>query len=262
MRLSLVSSLALVPALALSLPAQGSDRVIRPGGASSAALHARVCTKSTIEMIDVAPVSADSTLPLSKSYREHAAKEVFFYFNPPEARTPRYATVRLTAHRSGAVSSIDVVETSNDYFSREVERAVGEAARGRAFVPFPDDVTRDSLMLQLSVGRRAGDAKPYLAKRTVCPVWPLASNPVPEYPTDLRVHGVQGYVQARFMVDASGRIDPGTFQVLQSNADGFTRAVIDVLPRLRYQPAEVQGRKVEQLTEQTFTFGIADHPMP
>jgi hypothetical protein len=58
-------------------------------------------------------------------------------------------------------------------------------------------------------------------------------------------------------------LDPNTVQILQSSGDPFTEAVRDVLPNLRYKPATVQGTKIRQLTEQTFTFGFAyNQPAP
>jgi hypothetical protein len=53
-------------------------------------------------------------------------------------------------------------------------------------------------------------------------------------------------------------VRPATFQVLQTTNKQFAEAVRDILDELHYMPAEVQGQKVEQLTEQTFTFGFTD----
>jgi TonB family protein len=253
-----ILALTLVSLAPLALSAQ--DRIIRPGGASSAALHARRCEQSTIEMIEARAAPTDSSIRVPHGYLDQVAREIFFYFNPPEVRTPRFAVVRATAHRDGRLSAVTVVETSNDYFVREIERALGEVATARALPPLPEAVPGDSLALELSFGRHAGGTTPYLAKRKVCPAWPLTSNPTPEYPTELQEQGVRGFVRARFMVDSTGHVDPATFQVLQSSAPAFTEAVRRVLERLRYQPAEVQGRKVQQLTEQTFTFGLTERP--
>lgn len=67
----------------------------------------------------------------------------------------------------------------------------------------------------------------------------------------------------QFMVDEDGNLDLNTVQVLQSSGDPFTEAVRAILPSLRYKPASVQGTKIRQLTEQTFTFGFAyNQPAP
>lgn len=243
------------------LPAQ--ERVIVPGGASAAAPRARQCEKPRIEMVDVRPLAAPGAGAVPGEYLERAAREAFFYFNPPEVKRPRYAIVQLVAHSNSSISALKVVESSrNDYFDREVTRALGEAARGGAFAPLPAELGADSLPLELSFGRHAGDTEPFLEKRELCPAWPSSRNPTPEYPRELREHGVPGMVRAQFMVGVDGKIKPGTFSVIQSTDDRFVQAVEAVLPRLRYLPAEVQGRKVEQLTEQTFTFGLQYEPRP
>jgi outer membrane biosynthesis protein TonB len=260
MHLSVYVALAL-PIFGAALAAQ--ERVVRPGGASSAALHARQCENPKIEMVDVRPVASSDGGAVSHDYLDRAAKELFFYFNPPEAKRPRYTILRLVAHSDGSLTGLQVMESSqNDYFDREVTRSIREAARGGAFVPFPQAVHADSLMLELSFGRHAGNADPYFAKRAVCPAWPRQMNPTPEYPRELREQGVRGFVRARFMVDADGKARPSTFMVLQATDKRFVRAVEDILPQLKYMPAEVQGRKVEQLTEQIFSFGLEYRPQP
>jgi len=96
----------------------------------------------------------------------------------------------------------------------------------------------------------------------VCPAWPKPGNPQPDYPAQERSQGIRGVVTAQFMVTVDGRVKPETFQVIQSSDASFTEAVRDILPALRYEPAEVMGKKVEQLTRQTFSFGFNDRPTP
>ena len=253
-------------ALALSVvgtAVQAQGRMIRPGGASTASLHARRCESQNIEMVEVRPVTDSAVAAVPDEYLERAANEIFFYFNPPEVKRPRYAIVRLVARANGSVSALEVVESSqNDYFDREVTRALGEAALGRAFVPLPPAIHADSLPLQLAFGRHAEDAKSLFAKRTVCPAWPRLRNPAPDYPAELRQQGVRGFVRARFMVTADGKVKPDTIVILQATNKRFERAVEEVLPRLEFMPAEVQGRKVEQLTEQLFSFGLEERLQP
>lgn len=77
------------------------------------------------------------------------------------------------------------------------------------------------------------------------------------YPEMLRSAQVEGTVLASFVVDTSGRADMGTFKVLRSDHELFTNAVKNALPRIRYLPAEVGGRKVKQLVQQPFQFSLA-----
>lgn len=77
------------------------------------------------------------------------------------------------------------------------------------------------------------------------------------YPEVLRSAQVEGTVLASFVVDTTGRADMSTFKVLRSDHELFTNAVKAALPRIRYLPAEVGGRKVKQLVQQPFVFSLA-----
>jgi TonB family protein len=244
--------------LCTSLPAQ--ENVVTPGGATTVVPRARQCETKKIEMVDVR-ASGPAAVGLPDDYRKRVAEQVFFYFNPPEVKKPRYSVQQLVVQANGAVSDVKVAESSrNDYFDREAKRAIDEAARAGAFLPLPEGVGAGSLPLELSFGRRAGETKSYRETRTSCPAWPKKGNPRPEYPREMREHSVQGIVRARFMVGIDGRVKPNTLMILQTTNQQFAREVEMILPKLEYQPAEVQGRKIEQLTEQLFTFGIEAEP--
>lgn len=239
---------------------QAQERVVTPGGATMVVPRARQCEKRKIEMVDLRAIGSESAR-LPDDYRERVAEEVFFYFNPPEVKRPRYSIQQAVLHSNGTISGLKVVESSqNDYFDREAKRAIEETARAGAFLPLPEGLGSDTLSLELSFGRRVGETKDYRETRTSCPAWPKKGNPRPEYPRDMREHSIQGIVRARFMVGIDGRVKPNTLTILQATNKQFAREVELVLPKLEYQPAEVQGRKIEQLTEQVFTFGIEVEP--
>jgi len=84
----------------------------------------------------------------------------------------------------------------------------------------------------------------------------LPGTATPRYPSMLQSAGVDGSVLAQFVVDTLGRVEQGSFRALESTHDLFTAAVREALTRARFAPAEVGGRKVRQLVEQTFTFNI------
>lgn len=88
------------------------------------------------------------------------------------------------------------------------------------------------------------------------PVTQLGGAP-PRYPDILRQAGVEGEVQAQFVVDTTGRAEMNSFKVLRSSHDLFAAAVRAALPGMRFIPAEVGGRKVRQLVQQPFSFAIA-----
>lgn len=87
-------------------------------------------------------------------------------------------------------------------------------------------------------------------------VEPISSTQQVAFPEALRSSGVGGEVQAQFVVDTLGRIEAGSFKVQKSSNDLFASAVRSHLPRMRFYPAEVGGRKVRQLVQQSFVFNI------
>jgi hypothetical protein len=86
----------------------------------------------------------------------------------------------------------------------------------------------------------------------------LASSAAPAYPLKLLDKHVQGYVDARYVVDTTGFADTSTFEVLKSTNKEFVDAVRDALPYMRFAPAKIGSAKVRQLVQQQFTFKISD----
>lgn len=78
----------------------------------------------------------------------------------------------------------------------------------------------------------------------------------PRYPTALRDRGVPGVVEARFIVDADGRIEPESFAVLHSTGAEFTDAVSAAVPCLRFLPSEIRGTRVRVEVRQPFVFNV------
>lgn len=87
-------------------------------------------------------------------------------------------------------------------------------------------------------------------------VAPASGNPQPRYPDMLRSANVEGEVIAQFVVGTDGKVDMSTFKVLKSSHDLFTSAVKNVLPNMRFLPAEVGGSKVKQLVQMPFVFAL------
>jgi protein TonB len=87
-------------------------------------------------------------------------------------------------------------------------------------------------------------------------VEPISSTQQVAFPEGLRSSGVGGEVAAQFVVDTLGRVESGSFKVLKATNDLFAAAVRSHLPRMRFYPAEVGGRKVRQLVQQAFVFNI------
>lgn len=87
-------------------------------------------------------------------------------------------------------------------------------------------------------------------------VVPRAGNPAPAYPSMLRSAHVEGSVVVQFIVDTTGRAEPGSIHVLSSTHEMFTDAVRAAILASRYVPAEAHGERVRQVVEQRFTFAL------
>ena len=90
------------------------------------------------------------------------------------------------------------------------------------------------------------------------PVLQLPTPGAVRYPTMLRGAAIEGEVNARFVVDTTGRVEPGSLVVLASDHELFSATVRAALSSLRFIPAEAGGRKVRQLVEQRFVFELKD----
>jgi protein TonB len=99
--------------------------------------------------------------------------------------------------------------------------------------------------------------QPYFEFQVEKPVVPAPGSTQPRYPDMLRQAGVEGEVLAQFVVDTTGRAEPGSLKILKSSHDLFIQSVKNALPQMKFIPAEVGGRKVKQLVQQPFSFSIA-----
>jgi protein TonB len=84
----------------------------------------------------------------------------------------------------------------------------------------------------------------------------LQESPKPKYPSVLESSGIAGEVQAQFVVSSSGKADLESFKVLKSTNELFTQAVKSVLPRMKFSPAMIGGKPVNQLVQQSFQFAV------
>jgi TonB family protein len=109
-------------------------------------------------------------------------------------------------------------------------------------------------------GRRAGlgsgDARRAYSESQVDRAVSVTRAPEPRYPDALKSVGVVGEVHMRYIVDARGRVEPGSIQVISATHKLFADAVRAALLNARYRPAEVGGQPVRQLVEQPFIFKL------
>ncbi|MDQ6717379.1 MAG: energy transducer TonB [Gemmatimonadota bacterium] len=98
--------------------------------------------------------------------------------------------------------------------------------------------------------------KTYFEFQVEKPAQAASGNPSPRYPEVLKSSGVEGKVMAQFVVLETGRADMSDFKILSSDNDLFSSAVKNVLPSMRFLPAEIGGKKVRQLVQLPFEFKI------
>jgi hypothetical protein len=82
------------------------------------------------------------------------------------------------------------------------------------------------------------------------------SSAAPIYPRELIAIGVEGLVQATYVVDTVGRVDTTTIEVVHSDDPRFTASVRTALGEMLFRPAKRGGKTVRQLVEQKFRFKI------
>ena len=88
---------------------------------------------------------------------------------------------------------------------------------------------------------------------------PKPGNRPPKYPTDLRNAGIEGKTMFEFVIEANGRVDLTTVQVISATAEQFVKAVIDALPDLRFEPLYVEGCPVPVVARMPFEFSLIRH---
>ena len=63
---------------------------------------------------------------------------------------------------------------------------------------------------------------------------------------------------AQFVVNESGRYEAGTLKILNSSNPGFTAAVKDALPRMKFSAAQIGGKKVQQLVQNAVSVPLGE----
>lgn len=105
-------------------------------------------------------------------------------------------------------------------------------------------------------GLGSGDAGRAYSENQVDRAVQMTRAATPRYPDALKSVSVEGQVQVRYIVDARGRVEPGSIQVLSTTHKLFAEAVREALLNSRFRPAEAGGHPVRQLVEQPFIFKL------
>ena len=131
-------------------------------------------------------------------------------------------------------------------------RIIGEEIRRIGAVS--SDAERTSARARLAQMHADAPWLPYFEFEVDRPVRVAEGSAHPRYPAELKAANVEGEVQAQFVVDTSGRVEPGSFKVLKSSHELLTAAAREALPGMRFLPAEAKERKVRQVVQQPYHF--------
>jgi hypothetical protein len=84
----------------------------------------------------------------------------------------------------------------------------------------------------------------------------LENSPFPKYPRDVEAAGIGDSLKLRFTVLPDGHVVGQSVDVLQAHYREFLRAVGDVLPKIRFRPAQLGACAVPESVTQTFVFAV------
>jgi TonB family protein len=79
----------------------------------------------------------------------------------------------------------------------------------------------------------------------------------PRYPPPLQSAGLEGRVTVRFVIDAAGRVEPGSIRITSAGHAGFEGSARETIRTTVFRPARVQGRAVRQWAQQAVVFRIS-----
>jgi hypothetical protein len=94
------------------------------------------------------------------------------------------------------------------------------------------------------------DDRPFIDFQVEKPAMALSHDPTPRFPQALAGSMASGEVMMQFVIDTTGRAEPGTMRVMKATHRLLGEAVQAVFPDMRFAPAEVGGRRVRMLVQQ------------
>lgn len=80
--------------------------------------------------------------------------------------------------------------------------------------------------------------------------------PEPAYPPALRAAGIEGVVQATYVVNQQGGVEPESVIIVSSDHPSMSAAVREALVGARFHPGKVRGTPVRSLVRQTIRFSL------
>ena len=99
-----------------------------------------------------------------------------------------------------------------------------------------------------------GEARTFFEHGVACPAVPLVSNPSPAYPEPVPAGAMRREIVARFIVDTTGLVIPGTVRVSTTADSPFVAAARSTLAGWRFTKATRRGVVVRQLSHASLVF--------
>ena len=170
------------------------------------------------------------------------------YYMPPPNRV---------AHQEGSRETLRYIELAPEGLGAGLGTPAIDASRPWRLSDTDDfgDQGRDTTHT-LATTPIAGDDSTFTILQVDSAATRDPASAAPAYPATLLVQGIQGSVDAQYVVDTTGAADSSTLRILASTHPDFTAAVRAALPGMRFTPARIGEQKVRQLVEQEFTFRI------
>ena len=76
------------------------------------------------------------------------------------------------------------------------------------------------------------------------------------YPDLMRDAGITGQTQLEFVVDAEGRVEPGSVRVVSATHEGFAAPSLKAAEKFRFRPAKIDGRPVRVVINMPITWTL------
>ena len=88
------------------------------------------------------------------------------------------------------------------------------------------------------------------------PALAIAGAGAPRYPVDLKSRNIEGTTTVEFIVDSAGRAVVGSVRTVAASDPGFTTAVVEAMPRMRFIAGRIDGCPVASWVRQKFEFRL------
>jgi TonB family protein len=121
----------------------------------------------------------------------------------------------------------------------EAKDAAEDAAKNTMQDSAPETAGRENVLTAKEVSVRAD----------------INAKPLPMYPSGARQYGVEGRVKLRIILGADGKIRD-EIEVLEGLPHGVTEEAIKAARRIKFEPAQKDGRPVSQYVTLVYNFNL------